>query len=172
MWTLAIALGCFVLVYIGFLVFTSTSNNKSFVLEKINTVNFGTPRQGAKISTVVLSNDAGAKEAGLFVAGFDYLRQHAIDNIETFPLTISDVNSAIAVLKKGSPFTLNLGTKDQFTLKVTPASTLALLTVRNNVILKNSFRIEFDDAKLEELLMLFENLITTDKVDLKLNLEL
>ena len=172
MWTLAIALGCFVLVYIGFLVFTSTSNNKSFVLEKINTVNFGSPRQGAKISTVVLSNNDGVKEAGLFVAGFDYVRKHATDNTETFPLTISDVNAAIAVLKQGSPFTLNLGTKNQFRLKVTPSSQLALLTVRNNAILKSSFRIEFNDEKLNELLSAFENLITTDKVDLKLNIAL
>lgn len=170
--TLAIALVCFVLVYIGFLVFASKRHNKSFVLEKINTINFGSPRQGAKISTVVLSNDEGAKEAGLFVAGFDYVRKHAIDNTETFPLTIADVNTAITVLRKGSPFTLNLGTKNQFRLKVTPSSQLALLTVRNNAVLKNSFRIEFDDTKLKELLAAFENLITTDKVDLKLNIAL
>lgn len=170
--TLAIAVGCFVLVYIGFLVFTSKSHNKSYVLEKINTVNFGSPRQGAKISTVILSNDDGAKEAGLFVAGFDYVRRHAVDNTETFPLTIADVNTAVTTLRKGSPFTLNLGTKGQFKLKVTPSSELALLTVRNNAVLKNSFRIEFDDAKAKELLAAFENLITTDKVDLKLNIEL
>ncbi|PWQ97141.1 hypothetical protein [Leucothrix pacifica] len=170
--TLAIALMCFVLVYIGFLVFASKRHNKSFVLEKINTVNFGSPRQGAKISTVVLSNDEGVKEAGLFVAGFDYVRKHAVDNTETFPLTISDVNGAIAILKQGGPFTLNLGTKNQFSLKVTPSSQLAILTIRNNAILKNTFRIEYDDAKLKELLAAFENLITTDKVDLKLNIAL
>ena len=162
---LAIVTIAFILLYIGFIIYTSSLSTKYAVISAISSTIFKGDRGNVRISTAIINDTENPenRQVGLAVLGTKTESQLSASELITddlvLPLTQAEVLGIIEILKMGSPLIFTLGDKKEFKMVMDEHPDKAKILFNTSALLRQVYVVNVSKNDIERLMTGFESLL-------------
>ena len=159
-----VTLSC-ILIYIGFLLYTSSLSTKYSVISAISATLFKSSRGDVRISTVIINDTKNAedRQAGLAILGSKTVNTindlDLVTNDLILPLTQLEILSVINILKVGAPLIFTLGDKKEFKMVMDEHPDKAKILFNTSALFRQVYVVNVSKSDIEQLITGFELLL-------------